>query len=505
MKKMMIFLLGMVLLVTPSFAKESSDISVYLNGQVLVFDTQPVIIEGRTMVPVRAIFEAFNMEVAWHSSERKVTATKEGLVIELWIGSTVTQVNGQEVVIDSQAYIDNGRTMVPLRFIAESTGAHVTWDGQTRTVIITSGYNIVDTGLDQLFTDQEIVESIPQGQAFYGQDGHYEGYQPSYLDHGDGTVTDLVTGLMWQQTMDEKMTYDQAVAYANDSNLGGYNDWRLPTIKELFSLIQFTGQSGGEVANILYIDTDYFDQPLGDTSQGEREIDAQTWSVTKYVGTTMHGDPTVFGVNFIDGRIKGYGLIKPKTQTENLGYFRLVRGHEDYGQNIFIDNGDGTVSDLATGLMWQKADDGQTRDWESSLAYAEDLSLGGYDDWRLPNIKELQSLVDYTKSPSTSQSPAINDLFVLSPIIDPNGESNFGFYWSSTSHQDGRNIASSASYVAFGEAQGEMFGSLLDVHGAGAVRSDPKSGSELYYPDYFGPQGDIRYVYNFVLAVRTIE
>lgn len=155
--------------------------------------------------------------------------------------------------------------------------------------------------------------------------------------------------------------------------------------------------------------------------------------------------------------------------------------------------------------MWQMADDGQTRDWEESLDYAENLELAGYSDWRLPNAKELQSIVDYSKSVQTTSSPAIDDLFVLTPITDPNGDINYGFYWTGTTHQDGINTASSAAYVAFGEAQGEMKNAVVDVHGAGAVRSDPKSGDESSYPQYFGPQGDIRYVYNFVLTVRDVK
>ncbi len=59
-----------------------------------------------------------------------------------------------------------------------------------------------------------------------------------------------------------------------------------------------------------------------------------------------------------------------------------------------------------------------------------------------------------------------------------------------------------AMYLSFGEAQGKMNGRLMDVHGAGAQRSDPKSGDESDYPQYHGPQGDVQYVYNYARCVR---
>ena len=366
-------------------------------------------------------------------------------------------------------------------------------------------YKIVDTGLVEFFTDESVVSQITETSVFYGQDAHYVGNQPSYKDNADKTVSDLVTGLMWQQTMDTKMTYEEAIVYANESMLGGHDDWRIPSIKELFSLIIFSGVSGGETAKKLFIDTDYFDQPLGDISIGEREIDAQVWSSTIYTGITMNKNETVFGVNFIDGRIKGYNLTLPRGNTDNKGYFRLVRGNTSYGKNTFVDNGDGTISDLATGLMWQAFDDGQVRNWEEALSYSEELALADYSDWRLPNAKELQSIVDYSKSLQATNSPAIDDMFTLSKIIDANGDTNYGFYWTGTTHQDGRNTADSASYIAFGEALGKMNEVIMDVHGAGAVRSDPKAGNPNDYPTYVGPQGDVRYTFNHVLAVRDIE
>ena len=142
-------------------------------------------------------------------------------------------------------------------------------------------YPLVDTDIVTFYSNDQVIEEPSEGDDFYGQDATYQSNTPSYTDNGDGTVTDNVTGLMWQQDMGVKMTYEEAMKAAEDSTLGGYDDWRVSSIKELYSLILFTGDGGGETAGEnRYIDTDYFIQPLGDTSIGEREIDAQTWSST---------------------------------------------------------------------------------------------------------------------------------------------------------------------------------------------------------------------------------
>ena len=367
-------------------------------------------------------------------------------------------------------------------------------------------YKVVHTNVTTFYDDEKIISAPGIGSSFYGQDATYPGNPPSYTDNQDGTITDNVTGLVWQQDMGEKITFAEAETKAASLTLGGYEDWRVPTIKELYSLILFTGQVKGETFVEFFIDTDYFHQPIGNTALGEREIDAQTWSANVYVGKTMNADETAFGVNFIDGRIKGYPIYKPQQNTANKMYFRMVRGNMEYGKNDLVDNGNETISDLATGLMWQKADDGQFRDWEEALAYAESLSLNGYDDWRLPSAKELHTIVDYSRSPQTSNSPAIDPLFETTEITDPAGQpGQYPYFWTGTTHLDGVNPYSGAVYFAFGEAQGQMNGQLMDVHGAGAQRSDPKSGNKSIYPDYHGPQGDVRYVYNAVRCVRDIE
>lgn len=367
-------------------------------------------------------------------------------------------------------------------------------------------YPIVDTDVSEFCSDNALITAPIAGQAFYGQDANYSGNQPSYTDNGDGTVTDNVTGLMWQQDMGVKMSYADAVNYVATMNLGGHSDWRIPTIKELYSLAIFTGRCFGDNAVDKFIDTNYFIQPIGDVSIGEREIDGQTWSKTHFVGEIMNGDTAIFGYNFVDGRLKGYPKYKPASGAPNTMYFRMVRGSESYGTNNFVDNGDGTITDIATGLMWQQADDGNTYDWEAGLAYAESLTLGNHSDWRMPNAKELHSIVDYSRSPQTTSSPAIDPLFSCTPIIDPNGISGqYGYYWTGSPLKDGPTPYTDAVYICFGKAQGKMNNNLMDVHGAGAQRNDPKSGNAADYPSYFGPQGDVRYVYNFVRCVRNVD
>lgn len=378
--------------------------------------------------------------------------------------------------------------------------------GEPSQDIVEFSYKIVDTGTKEFYNDVAKIAEPRSGEAFFGQDANYKGNQPFYTNNGDGTISDNVTGLMWEQSMGEKITFDEAFTKAKESSLGGYSDWRIPTIKELYSLILFTGQVKGATAIKYFIDTEYFEQPVGDVSIGEREIDAQTWSATEYVGLTMRADATVFGVNFIDGRIKGYPKYKPQTGAANKMYFRMVRGNTEYGKNNFVDNGDGTISDLATGLMWQTADDGVSRNWQEALAYAEGLDLAEKSDWRLPNAKELQSIVDYSRSPQTTNSPAIDPVFKTTEIEYPDGSpGHYPFYWTGTTHLDGPNPFTGAAYIAFGEGLGKMNGTLMDVHGAGCQRSDPKSGSRDDYPQYWGPQGDIRYVYNYVRCVRNID
>jgi len=381
-----------------------------------------------------------------------------------------------------------------------------------------ANYVVVDTGQGRCYGNTQRIACPAEGGAFYGQDAQYNGNQPSYTLSADGlTVYDNVTELTWTQSPDtdrdgdidirDKFTWTEAQAYPatlNAENCGGYDDWRLPSIKELYSLIDFQGTDpppeGSNTTGLKpFIDTDYFDFVYGDTNAGERVIDSQWASSTLYVSTV--DGPLLFGVNFADGRIKGYGLTHPVGGDKTF-FVICVRGNTDYGVNNFVNNGNGTITDRATGLMWMQNDSGSGMLWGDALDYAENLTHAGYDDWRLPNAKELQSILDYTRSPDTTSSAAIHPLFNVTPITNEEGQTDYPYYWASTTHVQYPDEGPSAAYLAFGRGLGYMNGQWRDVHGAGCQRSDPKIGDPNDYPFGRGPQGDAIRIYNYVRCVR---
>ncbi|MFC1452105.1 DUF1566 domain-containing protein [Verrucomicrobiota bacterium] len=379
-------------------------------------------------------------------------------------------------------------------------------------------FTIVDTGQDNCYDTSSVIAAPVPGGAYYGQDAQYVGNPSSYTLSADGlTVYDNNTGLTWQQDpdidddgdidADDKLTWTELQSYPaalNAGNFGGYSDWRLPSIKELYSLIDFRGtdpnpQSTDTAGLTPFIDTSAFAFAYGDTVAGERVIDSQYASSNLYVAGDL-----LFGVNFADGRIKGYGLtIFGRDKTF---FVSCCRGNTDYGKNQFIDNGDGTITDHATGLIWQQGDSGSGMDWEDALAYAENLELAGRRDWRLPNVKELQGLLDYTRSPDTTASAAIDPLFSCTPISNMNGDTDYAFYWSGTTHLRFDGNGGRACYVSFGRGMGtyDEGATIEDVHGAGCQRSDPKTGDPADYPNSGnGPQGDVSRVFNHVRCVRA--
>jgi len=362
-----------------------------------------------------------------------------------------------------------------------------------------SVYRVVDTGQGRCYDNRSEIRFPSSREPFYGQDAQYDGNTPAYRDNGDGTIADLNTGLVWQKTPDsDTRSWEDAKEYAQSLSLAGCEDWRLPTIKELFSIADFRGNMHTRTP---YIDTEYFDFIYPDPSAGVRDMDAQYWSSTRYVGTTMRGDQSVFGFNFADGRIKSYPIAfggSPARRGPSRGvrkYVRCVRGPA-YGINRFVDNGDGTITDRATGLMWMKADSGTAMNWQEALRHAEDLEYASHDDWRLPNVKELQTIVDYSRAPD-ARNPSVRGA-AIDPIFQVTEMESW--FWTSTTHIENQ----FGYYVCFGQAFSarEWNEKRMNAHGAGAVRSDPKSGDPSRWAGGHGPQADEIRIYNYVRCVR---
>lgn len=371
------------------------------------------------------------------------------------------------------------------------------------------GYPIVATNVTKYYGVDKEIQAPKPGEPFYGQDAHYQLVPSDYTDNGDGTITDNVTGLMWEKESykgneGKKWTWEQAMNGLDEFNaekLGGHDDWRIPTLKELYSIVQFSGIfERGQVIKPFFDDNYFVSMNL--INPGDRAIDTQTITSTIYDSKTLGNTTTMFGYNFRDAFTKGY----PSSKTFTLYH---VRGNKHYGQNMYVDNGDGTISDLATGLMWTKGDSGSykagdiadgTMNWEDALAWSEGLDVAGHSDWRLPSAKELQSIVDYDRSPDTTDSAAIDPLFESTPIKNAAELKDWAYYWSNTPFGDRQTI-----YVSFGRGMGLMGGYPMDVHGAGCQRGDMRDGDRAKFPVHGGPQGDEARTFNMVRAVRTIK
>ena len=217
-----------------------------------------------------------------------------------------------------------------------------------------------------------------------------------YINHEDGTVTDTQTGLMWQEKEVYDISLEQAEQAAVNLSLAGYNDWRIPTVTELLSVVNDN------------LNKPPFESILG-TSKSE-----YFWSAEH-----VSGDSRKTWVLNAGG---GIGDKNPEESHASGGdkiySLKCVRGNLHVPDTRFIENGDGTVTDNFTGLMWLQKSSGEM-DLQNAQTYAKSLSLAGYDDWRLPDMTELAMLCDRNQT-----NPALNRI-VFSSIFP-------GKYWTAS-------------------------------------------------------------------------
>jgi hypothetical protein len=234
----------------------------------------------------------------------------------------------------------------------------------------------------------------------FGEDADYSINIPAFVKHNNGTITDTITGLMWQQADGGEMTIEKAILYADTLTFGGYSDWRLPTAHESFSILNHQRNNPALDITIFTLSA----------AEYWWTSDKQTNDATKIWCTNAGGG--------IGNHPKSETISAGGTKKFHVRAVRDVRTPISIA-NQFTDNGNSTIKDNLTGLTWQKVPNPDSLTWEQSLTYAENLSIDGLTDWRLPNIKELQS---------------INDERIVNPSVSTTYFNTIGIkkYWSST-------------------------------------------------------------------------
>jgi hypothetical protein len=341
-------------------------------------------------------------------------------------------------------------------------------------------YKLPDTGQDKCYDSAgNEVTCIPAGT---GQDGALPLNLMSFNDNID-TITDNNTGLMWQKNDDnnthnwyqasgtEHSTYNPAGGTFQDVcgtlNLGTHTDWRLPTRNDLMSIVDYIYQSPGPQIDRIYFPTTKADVYWTTDQNFQNYNDA--WYVSFFWGDTRYN-----------------------SSKSNTFYVRCVRGAEIAPS--FTDNGDSTVMDNRTGLMWQQTEPGK-KTWDAALDYCNNLVLGSQVDWRLPNIKELESLV--------------YDMWTLPgdySVYFPNVASNH--YWSSTSNVYDVAHRSNAQYVSFSGGDVNYYpksGDWLNVRCVRAGDSGALSTVKLLHSGgAYAYYSSIQDAYNVAVAGDTI-
>jgi hypothetical protein len=322
------------------------------------------------------------------------------------------------------------------------------------------------------------------GQPLYGQDANYIINQMSYtkLDSGGhplpdsasawSMVKDNVTGLIWEMKNnkdgepdytnphDADNTYTwydsnpatnggrkgglgegkntkNFIKALNDAKYGGFSDWRLPTIKELVYIVDYSISGPGPINHAYFPNTALFSYWSSTTDAYSGGYDACILHF--YYGVDSHQEKV--SSKYVRAVRGGQPGASGDLAVGSLNFRNDVSIDNADASDNYIDNGDGTVTDTSTELMWQQTASSDTMTWEKALAYCEGLNFGGHTDWRLPSFKELRSLADHSR-----YEPAINRTYFPNIISS--------FYWSSTTDA---NYTYSASGVHFEYGYGHIY------------------------------------------------
>jgi|GEM_PF-2400173 len=215
-KRFFVILLALLMASMPSgiFVQNSElgEVSVYFDGIKMEFDQLPVIVNSRTMVPFRAIFEAFGAEVEWSQEYQRVMAFHDVIgSVALYINSVEAFINWNLFELDAAPFVvpETSRTLVPIRFIAETFGADVQWDNDARNVIITPDWNFGRESWDWEEPTWEEIEDFGGGSAFIdpSEDGDFGNWHPDFRNQIVGNY--YYNSVGWRMSV---ATYSEMIA-----------------------------------------------------------------------------------------------------------------------------------------------------------------------------------------------------------------------------------------------------------------------------------------------------
>jgi sugar lactone lactonase YvrE len=309
------------------------------------------------------------------------------------------------------------------------------------------------------------ITQLADGAAPVPDDGMVRAGAPfAYVDNGDGTISDVNTGLTWEKKCDGcRGLHDVNTAYPwrslegerdvrqwlaainseDDVGFAGHNDWRLPEVGELLSIVDYEhfNPAVGDAFN---------DSNCGLDCGSVRAPNCSCTGLGDYwsAGSPEHNDGVIPVARFNLGLVLGQ-------PTAHTAFVRAVRGRIKNRTDRFVDNGDGTITDRVTRLMWEKkckcegglhdADrrmywsfDGRSEtiwDWLVAINAEDGHGFAGHDDWRIPNVKELYSLVDRRyRDPSIDPIFAADECDKLTTVGC--STTSRGMHWTSTTFAD---------------------------------------------------------------------
>ena len=303
----------------------------------------------------------------------------------------------------------------------------------------------------------------------FGEDHDYLINVPSFTNNNNGTITDNITGLMWQQVDGGEMTFENAVTYCNSLTLGGYSGWRLPTPIEAYSILIHQNSNPA-------INTNFFTLTTAEywwTSVFENNSTTKVWCTNAGGGIGNH--PKIETISA--GGTKKFHARAVRTVTTPT----TITNH-------FTDNGD-AITDNLTQLVWQKIPNTVALTWEQALVYAEGLTIGTSSDWRLPNIKELQSLNNELATNPSVFSPYFSNVGIhnyWSSTTLPN-QTLSAWYWSTAFGITTYSAKTGTNYVIC--VRGTPSLSLNNIESHTSIKITPNPSSDfvsISFPSYIG-------------------